>query len=364
VKASYLIQYLKQTLPNYTTLFSDVLSITSLTYSGGLVTATTAVPHGLTTGNYVLINGALTPIDILSITNDGHGTAHATTVHGQWHDFTNVWSTQCQIIGADQFEYNGIHNLTYANINRENFTYAITGTPVSPATGIIKLLTNIAYGYNGTHQITVTDATHFTYPLSVAVGSPAQGTITLQKNIRISGAISYERAIPESYTKQSANNNWMFVVIGDHSASRDLNSLEEAYRTAARANELRTQVTQPFSLYVVIPTSNDLTAITQRDAMEDLARLIIKTVWNLSIPSGYTDNETLLINFVSHGFIDYNHAYYVHEFKFEYVYYLTYDDGVLPDGGVAFRDIFLNTLNDNGVQTSTAYINLDDQPLT
>jgi len=73
------------------------ISVLTLTSSGGVVTVTTAVAHGLTT-----------------------------------NDVVTIW-------GAVELEYNGAFTVTVTASN--TFTYVILGTPASPATGGIGLST-------------------------------------------------------------------------------------------------------------------------------------------------------------------------------------------------------------------------------
>lgn len=70
------------------------VAITSITRALAVATVTTTASHSLTTGHYVFI------------------------------------------IGAEQAEYNGIFQVTVTGAS--TFTFAVTGTPVSPATGTIK----------------------------------------------------------------------------------------------------------------------------------------------------------------------------------------------------------------------------------
>lgn len=76
-----------------TATFVDTLSVTGITRSSQLATATTASSHGLSTGDYVTI------------------------------------------AGAAQAEYNGTFAISVTSAT--TFTYTVTGTPVTPATGTI-----------------------------------------------------------------------------------------------------------------------------------------------------------------------------------------------------------------------------------
>lgn len=148
------------------------LSISGITRSGSTATATAAAPHGLVTGDVVVVSGAA------------------------------------------QAEYNGDFVITVTGAS--TFTYTVSGTPVSPATGTIVYATNglsvtgitrsgstatataaVAHGlatgdtvrisgaaeteYNGDVVVTVTGATTFTYTVTGTPATPATGTIIYEK---------------------------------------------------------------------------------------------------------------------------------------------------------------------------------------
>ena len=131
------------------------IPLISLTRSGTTATATTAAAHGLTNGgtytisgsNYTAYNGSKTitvtspttftytvtvtgagPISDLPITISRSGTtATATTVNGV-HNLSNSTIT---IYGADQSEYNGSHAITVTSTTQFTFTVAYLGTALS-----------------------------------------------------------------------------------------------------------------------------------------------------------------------------------------------------------------------------------------
>lgn len=123
-----------------------------------------------------------------------------------------TWVT---ISGANEAEYNGTFQVATI-ASGTTFTYTVTGSPATPATGTVvfhkKLpITSITRSgstatatasqdnvtmdtgeyfvvvganeadYNGTHQITVTGARTFTFPVSNSPTTPATGTITHYK---------------------------------------------------------------------------------------------------------------------------------------------------------------------------------------
>jgi hypothetical protein len=360
MKAADIVTQLRNVIPRYTNLFSDTVAVTSLSYSAGIVTCVTTTPHGLITGDIVYINGALTPITITSLTQIDNV---ATAITASNHDFTDNYTTTVDIIGATQAAYNGTHTFIHQP-NRRTFEFEVTGNPVTPATGThIYTLCNYAAGYNGSHVITRIDDTTFTYPITSTPESPAQGTITIQCNARISGAVSIDRII-ESYTKQTINKFWMWVVLGDVTTSKDRFTQSDATYSRVSGQDYRQRVIAPFSVYVAAPCSSELGAMSIRDEMDYVNQLIFKTILNYKFVSPYNDQTSFGCITTGHSPYVYSYAYYVHEFKFEVIYDVIYEDTVDEDTSVAFRDLnfgFLNDFETNVMQTNT---NLDDVPLT
>jgi len=133
------------------------------------------------------------------------GATATTTLNG--HGFAN--GNLVLISGAVQPEYNGVFAI--GNVTANTFTYTVSGTPASPATGAITVyrldkavtaltrdgatarVTAADHGflsgdririagasqpeYNGDFVISVVDADTFTYAISGAPASPATGTI-------------------------------------------------------------------------------------------------------------------------------------------------------------------------------------------
>lgn len=359
MKVYDIVKQLQSTLPIYTNAFSDEFNITSLTSSGLLVTAITTTAHQLNDGDYVNIMGALTPNIITNLTSSDE-IAYAITT--DWHDLTENWQENVEITGADQIEYNGIHKLLTV-LNRLNFSYEITGDPISPATGTPILWYKFPIGYNGWHQITVVNENTFTYLLEREFGSPASGTIKMQTRARISGVVNAERAL-DSYTKQPAGNLWAFVVMDSMSANKDREISSDTTASFGRGEEYRQLIIQPFSIYVFAPATNDISARQQRDAMEDLLIPLCKSLLRFRFPTGFVENQYSGVIFSHHGFYLYNKAFYVHEFVFEMNGWVTYPDTTKPDYNVAFRDIYVDykkLINDDILMTQ--HVDLDEVPL-
>jgi hypothetical protein len=361
MKAADIIRQLWLTLPRYTNLFSDDIAISSLTRSGTTVTAITTAPHGLTTGMYAYIYGAQTPITVTSLTQVNN---IATAITASNHDYTEHYQDNVNISEAIQPEYNGLHPLLTVP-NRRTFTYSITGNPTSPATGTIKTIQDIKHGYNGLYQITKIDNITFTYQITSSPESPAQGTIIARSNIRITGANGLDRAT-QSYTKQAQSKLYAFVVLDNVTASKDRFTFTDATYTNTTGQDFRQRVIEPFSIFVFMPTADEIAGLNTRDLMQDLAQPIFKSILRFKFDSIFTDETNFGIIFTEHQFIGYTPAYYIHEFKFENQYDITYDNTVDSDDSVAFRDIdlkFNSDLNSIHNQIMHTNVDLDDQPL-
>ena len=215
MKAEDIITQLRAVVPFHTDLFSTKIAAT-LTNSSGTVTADTSpTVHGLAAGNTVTVNGALTPfaIDSLTLSN---GTVTAVTTND--HDLTVDWQETINITGAVEADYNGTFTLLTAP-NRKTFTYAITTTPSSPATGTIFMQDPENMGYTGAFTVlTAPTTTTFTYASTSDPESPAQGTPFVNVAPRISGAVSEDR-VEAAYTAQESNEDWAFVVMNDVTTS-------------------------------------------------------------------------------------------------------------------------------------------------
>jgi len=358
MKAEDIINQLFRALPLYTDYFTDTVVVSEITSSGTTATVTTATDHGLISGDYAHISGALTPNPLTSLTRIDN-IAYGVTTNN--HDLTQNFPPQAniEIIGADQAEYNGVH-VFKLEPNRKNFSYEITGTPATPATGSPNLLENLIYGYNGWKQVTVIDTTHFTYEIPKAQGSPAEGSPVCKIKPRISGAITFERA-GAAYTAQSTNKLWAFVVTGNKIANKDRQMNNDAIFAPGIGTEFRQLIIQPFSLYVFIPAVQTIAARQTKDLAEDLLTPLCKSLLRFTPSSPFVNNPYGMLVFSGSDFTQYNNAYYLAEYVFEVTEYITYDDTIDESIGVAFRDIdidYLSVFSDNVIMTDS--IDLDN----
>lgn len=355
MKAKQIVNQLRAVLPKYTDKFTDKINISSLTFSGGTVTAITSSVHGLSTGNIVNIVGALAPNTITSLTQTDN---IATAITQNAHDLTEGYQQTINISGANQSEYNGDKTLLSV-IDRNTFTFQVTGNPTSPATGTILLNEDKINEYNGRFQITVIDTTTFTYTIRGAPGSPASGTIVVKTKARITGAATIERAI-EAYTKQNIDDYYIFVVLGALNANRDRYINVDATYRFTKDEEYRQTLIQSFSIFMIVPSKNQIAGRRARDEIEDIRWSLYKSIVGAKLDSGGSEGIRSGITIINDDIFDYNGAIYIHQFVFEITFDITNDDIISPSDNVAFRDIQINyEQEDDDLLIKTDKIKLD-----
>lgn len=366
MKAEDIINQLALTLPANSTLFTDNFSVTSLTLSGSTMTVTTDDINNLAVTNAVFIAGAENPIVISSFTRVG---TVGFIVTAEDHDYTfGDATTNVDTEGANESEFNGSFVIG-AVPNRRNIQVIMANTGATTATGS-PIATNASSAlsqFNGLFAITViVSPTVFEVETSAtSLAAAATGTITARANPRISGLINLERLI-DVYTEQVPTELWLFVTLGPVVASKNRQVLSDAVDNTSRQAYLRQQLIQNVSIYVVIPTaSQEIAARSARDLAEDVFEQINNSILFFRFNTGLFDANTNALQFVSHDNVLYNTAFYIHEYNYELVANLQFEDSVGYDEDVAFRNINLNMNLDigTGENTITTTIDLDEEQL-
>ena len=368
MKAQDIIAQLHAVLPTVTDLFTDNFTISSLTFSAGTVTAVTSAAHGLTTGKYADIVGATNPVAITTLTRSGTvASAETTTDHDLTLSAGDIRRGKTIIISsATESNFNGEFTLLSVD-NRRNFTYTIPDSGATTATGS-PLLENGSQlpGYNGRHEVTVSDTKTFAYTVSQTLFATAGGSPVVKTEPRISGAVTVDRA-DDAYTEQNTDKLWGFVVLDDVTASKNRDIRSDMTDTLTRQSGWKQRLSQPFSVFIFVPTSKlDTAGRIARDQMEDVAPALFRSLLGVKFSTGLFADTQYVVTFINHGFADYTTAYYLHEFAFEMGADITFDDTVGYDLDTAFRNIDLTVINKEGNQVEEATvdgIDLDDEPL-
>lgn len=360
MRASDVVNQLAVYLPALVDDFTDSVAITSLARSGTTVTAETAAPHGLAANKAVNVTGALTPIPC-AITRSG---IVATLVTDIDHDLTENAGFDVQIEGATEAEFNGTFTLLRV-LNRRTITFQVADAGPVVATGSPVLLNGASplQQYNGLRNVTsIPTSTSFTYEIADAtLPTPASGAPVAKTTPRISSAVDFERLL-DSYTKQSTDKAWLFVVLGDGVVSKNRAIDTDATDNIQAGHYFNQRIVQSVSFFVFLPTSGELTGRTARDRCEELLGPICRSVLGVRFPS-LVENTNNPLMLVGHGLQAYNSAFYVHQYTFEATLQLGPSDVFVPSDDVAFRDIDLTLGLDVGAETFNTIINLDDEPL-
>ncbi len=179
MKLAPIINQLATELPLYSPYFSDALLVDSLVTSGTTATVTTVTNHGLITGDYVLLSGAIdvTPIDSLDLV-DGVVTAmtsidNSLSMAMSFKDLTP--NPQVEIFGANETIFNGTFNLESVP-NRLTFTYFLD-EPDQSATGQLQAYNYASYRFFDAKQVTVISPTEFTFSVEEGFDGPILGNI-------------------------------------------------------------------------------------------------------------------------------------------------------------------------------------------
>jgi hypothetical protein len=353
MKALDIVKQLQATLPIYTELFSDVVTVNSLTKSGTTITATAASAHDLNTGDYVNIQGARVPNMISSLTQTNN-IATATTSNG--HDLTKSLLDKndkfIEISGATQSEYNGTKKLLSV-IDSKTFTYEISGNPASPATGSPVLNEDIENLYNGWFEVTKISDTQFSYTVRKEPLANASGTIKTHSDMRITRASTPADSI-SAYTKKQTDKLWAFIVLGQTNASKNQNSVRnDGVGTYDSQTDYRPNLYQDFNIYTFDPAKTTYASAERRDRAEDIRAIFFKCLLGVKFERSIIDNFDILTSgnekhktmFVSDQIEQDVNAYYVHNYQFQITYDLNDDDIVKPQWSTAFKEFEIKQLN-------------------
>lgn len=357
---SDIIKQLIAVVPTLTDKFSDRVIISSLSQVAGLVTATTSSPHGFENNDFGNVSGAIAPINVTNLVRNGNIVTGTTA---EDHDLTLKFQLTLEIVGAVEPEYNGVHAILEVP-NRRTFVYSITTTPSSPATGSILLFDGKERGYNGRFEITKISDTVFTYNINTDPVSPAKGNPVADGNIRISGGADIPR-LQAAYSKQLANQSWLFVVRGAGFVTKNRQFDNDATATYAKGLAYRQQLIKPFDVYWFTPSINDIAGRVASDESEEIEKILIKALCGVPFDFIFDEVCDYLMSYTGERLFEYNTASYIHEYSFEISGYINQQDVVKPELNVAFRDIELGVqgkVADDLTEPLTVDIDLDDEP--
>lgn len=367
MKAADIVNQLHVLIPQVTDFFTENTSVTGITRAGTVLTVTCAVNHGLIIGDIAAITGATTVITAASLTRSG---VMGTIVTALDHDLTNGIASTITISGATESEFN--RTFTVINVdNRTTIRFEMVDAGPTTATGtpVLEDAESALRQINKTYNVeTVPSPTVFTIEQSDTDMEDPIGTIILRGKPRISAGVNPQRMV-EAYTEQEVDDYWLFVSLEDVPASKSRSVKSDAIDNLTSGDNFRQQIIQSFSLYVFIPSQEDLSDADARDQAEDLFRPLCQSVLASRFDSGLHVGKKGACQFVIHGTFSTNSAVYVHAYNFQQVVDLYEQDTVGPDLDVAFRNLsFTLTPGFPGPATPdapslTGTLDLDDVPL-
>lgn len=369
MKLSDIVMHLGSYIPYFTDKFSDTFGVATITCVNGVVTVVTTNPHGFTTGQSVITSNYAIQHSVTSITNDGDG--NVTVVLPDDHDLTLGWQPTVKISGVTQTDYNGVHPLIDVP-NRRTFVFSIDPDVITTITGAaIKFIEYRERGVDGVWTITVVNNNTFTYNTGDINLNFTLIEGQMHKNQRVIGTVTIDRFL-EFYKESKKNKFYAVVCMEDSRASKSRNIINDALGQIDSQIDARQLLLEPFSVYIVAPTTEDGVALDTIDAMyEEIRNALFSTLVGHRFPTGLSESDTYSgVCFASHGAYSYEREYYVHRFIFETTKELTIEDSTLSlmnstnAGTVAFRDAYFKLVNDYDVEVTDDYANLDREALT
>lgn len=350
------------TLPFYTDLFSEIVTITSLTRSGSVATAVTSTPHGLVSGNTVNVTGAIELVNVTSLvatsstemigrTSEPNGLSMALNFKNLTTDLT------VDIIGADQPALNGEFQLLSVP-NRLAFTANIPNS--GDGSGPIQLY-NYAYNYyNGLKVVTGTPTSaSFTYDINENSALEATGDMKAHVKLRMGIAATAERAI-NYYTKQDQDEYFLILVAGTSTANKDRNILNDSVTTVTQTQSIRQRLIENYNVLIFAPTSDDGSAAQTIDMIEDVKIGLIRAMVRFPNSTPYNAETDYVYTYNSGQILQYDSPFLIYQFTFDTVFDITYNDMWNNGLYAPFLDINQEQLYND--QSLTANIDLDIDP--
>lgn len=369
-------EQLSKIVPSVTGGFSNSIGITSIVPTGNIALLTSVSAHGLSDGNIVSIVGAQAPvqIDTSSFLRTG-STAIFETLED--HDLTlstrdvATGGKTITISGATESEFNGTFALASV-LNRRKLAIAVDDSGSTTISG--SPLVDDANGgiFNGTFVISNVTTTTFEYTLPITYTLPAfVGSAQVQTSLRILAVLDIAEYITEVYTKQTLGEDQLVVQLGDVTQSKNRNEQSDADDSSTGQYSYTPTVIQPFSVYILQNTTDQVAGAAARDKVEtEYVPAIFKSVLLSKFDTGFTYSQHRA-TFVSHGVFAYSSesegqrkALYVHEVTFQMLANLDRDnDTAGSDDTVAMRDVdyTLTTDSGTGVEELTADVDLDEE---
>ena len=336
---------LMQYLPSYNNLFHTQTNVTATIAPGNPQTLTITLPgHGLTNGQFITLANSLVNNPITGVSMVSNMLIFATAND---HDLTLEYQSTVNLSGFTDSSINGTQDLL--NVTGPNqFDIGAPNNNLPVLTGNEILIQHIENGLDGIWPVTVIDPNTITISLAGAMpmNPGSVNNLTCNYNYRIWPVYDLQSAL-ELYTKQQMGNGALFIIFDDAHASKNAYIETEAKETLTNANQVKQLIINNFTISAIFPTDQLFSPAS-----------IINTCWTsllsnmFAIISGYDfkqSQSSYMTMLSTHGPAQYNKAYYIHNYNFEYNYYITNDDLFLSNNKKTRRmnSISFEMLQDN-----------------
>jgi len=352
-----ILLHLQTYIPRLSDRFSDNAIVTAVIVDGTpQILRITDTAHGLSAGRQVALVDGKIDNPITAVSDNGDGTIRFTTENE--HDLTLDYTLTVELSGFDDSAFNAEFALT-AVPSRTTFEVKASSLPVLSGSEVLRESWEL--GINGlfaidrivdanTYEIDLTDKPYFT-PQTIP-------QLKRASNFRMGVTVDALRA-KSIYTKQADNTKlWLYVIMGDSTASKDRTIKSDATQTNTAQNPARVLMINTFTLLVVYPTSGELAGAeaVQLSWHENLILMLAAVAGIKFDDFGNTFYRTTLID---HGTSVYDNATYSHAYTFEYNYEVTQDEQFITQfiESRAFRD---DALSFNELQEGST-ISLDEE---
>lgn len=352
-----IINQLAAYLPFFTDKFTDQLTVVSASQFGGAATIETSTPHNFGIGSTLVATDIvpLVPITGLTLIADDQVVVRTNPID---NGLTSTWDFKTNrpkniavpnlyTEGITESEYNGDFPIVDVP-NRFAAIYQLPATPAGPPTLSGNLLHYAANGYVGFKTVTaVLSPTIFQFAIDASQPETTLNSGTIHTRARISGVVDLTRA-EDSYTKQGANQYWLFVTQNDSFASKNRNVLNDGLTTVKASRDYRQRLIDSVNVFIFVPTSDELSARAAIDSLEDVKKALFKTLVRFKAPIEYDAGSSFQLFFDSTSTVGYTTAYLVQQFIFETDYDISFYDTFEGAIYTPFRDITAQSVINSG----------------
>lgn len=349
---------LMNVLPQFTSVFSDMLTdITAVVSAGNIITCT-KVGHGLSTGDVVSVSESQVAVPITGQAYDSV-TKEATLTCDFEHDRTSGTSNKGEynkavLTGFDDTTYNNTFVITSAT--RTTVTFTADAAPIG-ALGIMTENRSLTLGFA---EITKVNEDTFTIPLidTLLPEGSIFSSISVATASRIIIAADGQRAV-NAFGRRADIKASLFVIFGQESASKDRATISDAVLQANAQNDLRVDYIPTVTLMYMESSKKDpLASVIQEKVYSEIRQAIRRSMFG----HRFDDPDSAIVFAaieIANAPEFYNNNDYIHSFVYQIPYVVTLEQGNVNRPNVSLREVIMNSKMFN---TEGALLALEAEP--